>query len=70
MDVGIDQARQHEAVRQIDQARAGKWRDETVLDGFDAAVPNDDRRVAPGGTAGSVEQGAGMDDDRRGWRRR
>src|SRR3546814_6858447 len=63
VDVAVDEAWKNEPVRQVDQGGAGGRLGEAVLDRDDAAVANDEGRVAAGFLTRPVEQGAGVDED-------
>jgi hypothetical protein len=62
VDVRIDEAGEHEAIGKVDEGRAGGRGLETVLHRLDAAVANDDGRLAARLAARPVEQRAGMND--------
>ena len=61
MDVGVDQTRQDELVRQVDQPRPGRRGLMAVHDLKHLAVLDDQGRGAPRRLARLIEQGAGVD---------
>ena len=65
MDVGVDEAGQHGGAGEVDDLRPG-WDPAALLDRCDAPALDEDGDVVARRSARTVDQRAGLDDEKRG----